>query len=196
MKSARHAGAVLLLALFSSSPVLAAKKKAVPPSTVFFPSGAQRGVTSTVTLSSKLDGAAIAIDCPGVLFVPDAKGGVQVTVAPDAPVGPHLVHVYNESGANEPRWFSIGVLPEILEKEPNDGIGTEQAIEKLPACINGRLEKRGTADLFSLQLKEGQTLIAALEAYALGSLVDPFLELRDEKNSIVATAHDGRLMEE
>lgn len=191
MSPARHVIIVLVLAL-ALAPAYAAKKKAVPPSTVFFPAGAQRGSTTTITFSSKLEEGSIAIDCPGVLFVPDSKGQVQVTVAPNAPAGPHLVQVYNESGASDPRWFSIGTLPEMLESEPNDGLGTEQLIEKLPVCVNGQLEKRGTADLFAFQLQAGQTLVAALEAYSLGSPVDPLLELRDEQRTIVATAHDGR----
>ncbi len=178
------------LLLFSSAH--AAKKKAAPPSTVFFPAGAQRGTTSTITLSGKLEDCHIAIDCPGVMFVPGEKNSVDVIVAPDAPLGLHLVQVFNESGASDPRWFSIGALPEILEKEPNDSLGAEQVIDKLPMCVNGQLEKRGTADLFAFKLEAGQTLVAALEAYALGSLVDPLLELRDEQRTILATAHDGR----
>ena len=88
-----------------------AAKKATPPSITLFPAGAQRGTTSTITLSGKVegDGVGMAIDCPGVLLTMLPKNQVQVTVAPDAPLGLHLVHVFNESGASDPRWFSIGV---------------------------------------------------------------------------------------
>ena len=159
MRLARHVSAVLVFALSIASGQTD-KKKTVPPSPVLFPAGVQRGTNTTITLSSKLEGGNLVIDCPGVLMVPDQKGKVQVTVAPDAPVGPHLVQVHNELGASEPRWFSIGTLPEVLEKEPNDGLDNAQAIEKLPVCLNGQLEKRGTADLFTLQLQAGQTIAA------------------------------------
>lgn len=184
---------VSTLAMLLAGIALAAKK-ATPPSITLFPAGAQRGTTSTITLSGKVegDGIGMAIDCPGVLLTMLPKNQVQVTIAPDAPLGLHLVHVFNESGASDPRWFSIGDLPEIQEKEPNDALTAAMPIDKLPVCINGQLEKRGTADLFSIKLDAGQTLTAVVEGYALGSLVDPILELRDEHNSIVDTEHDGR----
>lgn len=182
----------MLAALIAGSALAA--KKATPPSITLFPAGAQRGTTSTITLSGKVEGEGLgmAIDCPGVLLTMLPKNQVQATVAPDAPLGLHLVHVFNEAGASDPRWFSIGDLPEIQEKEPNDALTAAMPIDKLPVCINGQLEKRGTADLFSIKLETGQTLTAIVEAYALGSLVDPILELRDEHNTIVATEHDGR----
>ncbi len=184
---------VSVLAMLLAGTAFAAKK-ATPPSITLFPAGAQRGTTSTLTLSGKVegDGIGIAIDCPGVLLTLLPKNQVQVTVAPDAPLGLHLVHVFNDNGASDPRWFSIGDLPEVPEKEPNDALTAAMPIDKLPVCINGQLEKRGTADLFSIKLDAGQTLTAIVEGYALGSLVDPILELRDEHNTLVATEHDGR----
>jgi hypothetical protein len=180
--------------LVAAATTALAAKKAAPPSTTLFPAGAQRGTTTTITLGTKLEGEGqgMAIDCAGVMFAMLPKNQVQVTVAPDAPLGLHLVHVFNEAGASDPRWFSIGTLPELQEKEPNDGLTTAMAVDKLPVCINGQLEKRGTADLFSLKLDAGQTLTAVVEGYSLGSLVDPILELRDEKQTVVATEHDAR----
>lgn len=184
---------VSVLAMLLAGTAFAAKK-ATPPSITLFPAGAQRGTTSTITLSGKVegDGIGMAINCPGVLLTMLPKNQVQVTIAPDAPLGLHLVHVFNDNGASDPRWFSIGDLPEIPEKEPNDALTAAMPIDKLPVCINGQLEKRGTADLFSIKLDAGQTLTAIVEGYALGSLVDPILELRDEHNTLVATEHDGR----
>ncbi len=171
-----------------------AKTKAPVAGTTFFPAGAQRGMTSIITLTSSIDpvNRQVAIDCPGVQLVSGAKDQVQVAITPDAPLGLHLLHVYNDQGCSEPRWFSIGTLPEIEEHEPNDSLGEEQFIDSLPVCINGRLGKHGDADLFAFQLREGETLTASLEAYALGSLVDAFLQLRDDQNNVLATAHDGR----
>jgi len=173
-----------------------AQAKTKPPvaGTTFFPAGAQRGMTSIITLSTKIppDYRQVSIDCPGVQLVPGTKDMVQVAITPDAPLGLHLIHVFNAEGASEPRWFSIGTLPEIEEKEPNDTLGSEQLIETLPVCVNGKLDKRGDVDLFAFQLNAGETLVAAVEAYALGSLVDAFLQLRDDQNTVLATAHDGR----
>ncbi|MDB6140414.1 MAG: hypothetical protein JWO94_3486 [Verrucomicrobiaceae bacterium] len=190
----RHLLSVLLVVFLGSTAAHAAKKKAPVAGTTFFPVGAQRGMTSIITLSTKLDpvGRDLSIDCPGVQLIPGEKNLVQVSIAPTAPLGLHLIHVFNSDGASEPRWFSIGTLPEILEKEPNDTLGAEQAIDSLPVCVNGQFNKRGDTDLYAFDLKEGQTLVAAVEAYAIGSAVDAFLQLRDEGRTVLATAHDGR----
>lgn len=194
MRRSRHLRRALLCAVVLTGTALAAKKKAPVAGTTLFPVGAQRGMTSILTLTSKLDpyDRQLSIDCPGVQLVPGEKDLVQIAISPLAPLGPHLIHVYNTEGASEPRWFSIGTLPEIREKEPNDKLGSEQMIDTLPVCVNGQLDKRGDADLYAFFLKEGQTLTAALEAYSLGSAVDAFLQLRDDQNTVLATAHDGR----
>ncbi len=185
---------VVLLVLALAGAGARAKTKAPVAGTTFFPVGAQRGVTSVITLSTKIAPAhrQVTIDCPGVQFVAGPKDTVQVSIAPDAPLGPHLIHVFNDDEAAEPRWFSISTLPEILEKEPNNAFGAEQVIEKLPVCVNGKLDIRGDVDLFAVNLEAGQTLVAVVEAYSLGSLADAFLQLRDDQNSVLVTAHDGR----
>lgn len=183
--------------VLAGTTVHAAKKKAPVAGTTLFPAGAQRGMTSIITLATKIDpvGRDLSIDCPGVQLVPGEKDRVQVSIAPTAPLGPHLIHVYNADGSSEPRWFSIGTLPEIREKEPNDTFGAEQMVDSLPVCINGQLEKRGDVDLFAFFLNEGQTLVAAVEAYAIGSAVDTLLQLRDDQQTVLATAHDGRSLD-
>ncbi|MDB6075805.1 MAG: hypothetical protein JWO89_3445, partial [Verrucomicrobiaceae bacterium] len=178
----------------ASTVAFAAKKKAPVAGTTLFPAGAERGMTSIITLTTKIDplGRELSIDCPGVQIVPGEKNLVQISIAPTAPLGPHLIHVFNADGASEPRWFSIGTLPEVREKEPNNAFGSEQALDSLPVCINGQLEKRGDVDLFTFSLNEGQILVAAVEAYAIGSGVDALLQLRDDQQTVLATAHDGR----
>ena len=194
MTKRQHLQRVAVAALLACTTAHAAKKKAPVAGTTLFPVGAQRGMTTIIKLTSKIDplGRELSIDCPGVQLVPGEKDLVQIAIAPTAPLGPHLIHVFNADGASEPRWFSIGTLPEINEKEPNDALGSEQLIETLPVCVNGQLEKRGDVDLFAFYLNEGQTLVAAVEAYSLGSAVDALLQLRDDQNTVLATAHDGR----
>lgn len=116
----------------------------------------------------------------------------QVTIEPSAPRGLHLIHCANVEGASEPRWFSIGNLPEGTETEPNDEVAKPQVIEKLPACINARLDKGGDIDGYAVKLEAGQTLVAVVEAYALGSGTDMLAHVLDEQGVRLHTGSDSR----
>lgn len=111
---------------------------------------------------------------------------------PDAPLGPHLVRAWNAEGASELKWFSVGSLPETDEVEPNDELGKTQALDKLPLCINGRLDKAGDVDSYTVKLAAGQTLVGIVEAYSLGSGVDMLAHVVDDQGVRVLTASDSR----
>ena len=174
---------------------MSALSGAVPSLTNLFPAGGKQGTTFPIALGGKVAGerAGVWVAGAGVtISAPDAKGNATATIAPDAATGLRLVRAFNTEGASAARWFSVGVLPEISEKEPNDGIGEGQQIEKHPACVNGVLEKSGDIDGFMIQAEAGRTIVATVEAYALGSPVDAVLNLFDEQGTRIATAHDGR----
>lgn len=173
----------------------AALQAAVPSLTHLFPAGGKQGSTFPVTLGGKIAGdrAGIWVSGHGVsLSALDAKGNATAVIAPDATTGLRLVRAFNAEGASAVRWFSVGVLPEIADVEPNDQLSGGQKIEKLPVCVNGLLEKSGDIDGFVFQVEAGRTIVAAVEAYALGSPIDPVLNLFDEQGVRVATAHDSR----
>lgn len=159
-----------------------------------FPAGGQVGSSFVVSASGKVEGdARLWTSAPGVYFVPNGKKREwQATLAPDAPPGVHLVHCFNADGASDPRWFSIGTLPESSEVEPNDEIAKPQIIEKLPVCVNARLEKSGDVDGYAVKLEAGQTLVAAVEAYSIGSAVDMLAHVLDERGTRLHTASDAR----
>ena len=173
----------------------AALHAAVPSLTHLFPAGGKQGSAFPVALGGKISGdrAGIWVSGHGVsLSAPDAKGNATVVIAPDATTGLRLVRAFNAEGASAVRWFSVGVLPEMTEAEPNDELRGGQKIDKLPVCVNGLLEKSGDIDGFVFQVEAGRTIVAAVEAYALGSPIDPVLNLFDERGVRVTTAHDGR----
>lgn len=168
---------------------------AAPSLTHLFPAGGKQGGSFPVTVGGKVAGdrAGLWVSGYGItITAPDAKGNATVTIAPDAPPGLRLLRAFNSEGASAPRWFSVGVLPERSEKEPNDAIEAGEKLEKLPLCVNGVLEKSGDIDGFAIQVEAGRTIVAAVEAYALGSPIDPVLNLYDEQGTRIATAHDGR----
>jgi hypothetical protein len=158
----------------------------------FFPAGGQRGSTVEVSFPDLGEDAQFWTDHPGLSVKLTGKDQAQVSLAADLPLGLHWLRAYNASGTSEPRWFSVGTLTEARETEPNNELAAPMPIDHLPVCVNGTLEEGTAVDLYSLQLQQGQTLTAALEAYALGSEVDAFLELRGPEGQILATVHDGR----
>lgn len=169
-------------------------RAAAPSLTHLFPAGGKQGTSFSITLGGKVgERAGVWVSGDGVtISAPDAKGKATATITPDAPTGLLLVRAFNAEGSSSVRWFSVGVLPETAEAEPNDEVTSGQKLEKLPLCVNGTLEKAGDVDGFSFEVPAGRTIVAAVEAYALGSPIDPVLTLFDGQGTRVAAAHDGR----
>ncbi|MES2594449.1 MAG: PPC domain-containing protein [Verrucomicrobiota bacterium] len=169
---------------------------AVPPKLeAVFPAGGQAGSSFVMTATGRVEpDAKLWTDAPGVYLVPNGKKREwQVTITADAPRGLHLIQCANAEGAStEPRWFSVGSLPETTEAEPNDEVGKPQSVDKLPVCMNARLDKAGDVDGYAVKLEAGQTLVVAVEAYALGSGVDMLAHVLDENGVRLHTGSDSR----
>jgi hypothetical protein len=148
-----------------------------------------------VKFTGKLDGSERRVwtDDPAISFtLPDAGGNAIATVAAEAAPGLHLVRFINAEGATLPVRFAVGPLPRVEEKEPNDETAAPQPVAKLPSWIQGCLEKAGDVDCFALTLKKGVPVSCKVDAYALGSPVDPHLHLLNQRGTKLATASDGQ----
>ncbi len=166
---------------------------AVPTLDNVFPAGGQLGSTFAVIASGRFDPwpVKVWIDCPGVKFKPGTNTGqFTVTIAKDAPIGPHFIRTHNGDGASEPRTFMVGRFAEVAEKEPNDNAVQAQAVASLPVVVNGRLEKRGDVDAFAVRVEAGRWLVARADGYALGSPMDPFLHVLDARGVKLASGID------
>lgn len=174
--------------------VLVTTAHAAPPKLeALFPAGGQRGSSFAIKAVGRLEAdVRLSVDSPEVFFAPTGnKREWQATISPNANPGLHLVYASSPDGASEPRWFSIGTLPEMGEMEPNDEFGKGQSIAKLPVCINARLDKAGDVDSYTVTLAAGQTLVAMVEAYALGSAVDAVAHVIDPQGQRIFTASDS-----
>ncbi len=164
-----------------------------------FPVAGAQGTTVSVTAAGKLDAwpSQVWVDAPGITFHPSkTKWKFDVEIAADAAPGPHLVRIFNEKGALPPRFFIVSREPETLEVEPNDDFRSPQKVEKLPATINGRLDKPADVDSFAVTLKKGETLTAKVEAYVLASAFDGMLRIVDPDGNELAFNHDdGRTLD-
>jgi hypothetical protein len=172
-------------------------RAAAPAVDWVYPAGGQRGTSLTVSVGAKADGkidpwpAKAWTDSPGIQFTPaDANGQFSVHIAKDVPLGPHPLRIYNADGSCVPRTFIVGSHAELNEQEPNDDPRKPQVIAKLPAIINGRLDKNGDIDSFAVQAEAGKWIVAELTCHRLGSPVDPALHLLDPDGVEIAFNHD------
>ena len=162
------------------------------------PVAGQQGTTVSITATGKWDAwpPKVWVDSPGVIFKPGKGAGkFDVEIAKDAAPGPHLVRIFNASGASAPRFFIVAREPQTLETEPNDDFHSPQKIAALPATISGKLDKAGDVDSFAVTLKRGQVLVAWMEAYVLASTCDGMLRITDTDGHALVFNHDGRTLD-
>jgi hypothetical protein len=85
--------------------------------------------------------------------------------------------------------FTLGTLPECLEKESNNDLRRAQKA-KLPILINGRIDRPGDWDVFQFTGKANETIVAEVTARRLDSPLDSALKLTDAKGKALAFNDD------
>lgn len=182
----------LFACLFISFAALAA-----PPQVDWhFPMGAQRGTDLNATIGGKHEWP-LKVWCenPGVQFAAtEKKGTFKVSVAKDAMPGPCLVRFFDVNGTAPPRVFFVGKGRDITEAEPNDDMLKPQEVT-LPAVLHGQFGKGGDVDSFAFDMKAGQTLVAAMDAYTAGVSMDALMLLRDARGVKLAFNHDAHSLD-
>jgi hypothetical protein len=159
-----------------------------------FPPGAGRGQTIVLEAAGTFDHwpSKAWIEGRGVeIRAETAKGKLTAVVAADAAPGLRWVRLHDEEGATTLRPFVIGVLPEVIEVEPNDEPKSPQRLAAASATVNGRLARPGDVDGFAVALTSGQCLVACLEAGRhLGSPMDAVLQVVSPDGSVLAQNDD------
>ncbi len=174
----------------ASQPVL---KELVPP-------GAQRGHAFTLTLKGEElpSGAEVITTLPATLSRlapskdvenPDTQLEFLVQVPEDTPVGLYPVRVRTDDGLSNLLIFSVGDLPEISEKEPNDSLAEAQPVTA-PAIVNGHLNA-ADQDFYRLTAKARERLVIEVEARRMGSAIDPVVEVLDSSGHRIAFNDDA-----
>ncbi len=155
---------------------------AAPPKLDFlFPAGGQRGTTVDVTASGTFERwpAKAFVDREGIEITPaKTSGKLSIAIAKDAEPGVYYLRLQDADGASALKPFIVGILPEVMEKEPNDDPKKPQILDSSSVVVNGRLDKPGDVDTFSVKLTKGETLVAALDANkTLRSPMDGVLQI-------------------
>lgn len=127
-----------------------------------FPLGGKRGAANTVNISGANLGSVNAI---------------QLDISPDASLGIQELRVSNPNGLEtNPYPFAIGEFNETNEKEPNDALNQENKIGT-PITVNGRIEKAGDVDRYSIKVEKGTSLVFDVKARQFRSHLDPVLTI-------------------
>jgi hypothetical protein len=116
----------------------------------------------------------------------------KTTLAPppkDAKPGHHLIAATNGNLVSNYVPFALDTLPECLEKEPNDEPSKAQKVQ-LPIIVNGRMDRPGDWDVFEVEGKAGETIVAEVYARRLGSPLDSFLKVTGADGKIIALNDD------
>jgi ribosomal protein L40E len=116
----------------------------------------------------------------------------KTTIAPppkDAKPGHHLIAATNGKFASNYVPFALDTLPECVENEPNDEPAKAQKVT-LPIIVNGRADKPGDWDVFEVEAKAGETIVAEVDARRLGSPLDSFIKVTSTDGKIIAVNDD------
>ncbi len=107
----------------------------------------------------------------------------------EAKPGRHLLAASDGKFVSNYVPFALDTLPECMEQEPNDDPSHAQKV-KLPIIINGRADRPGDWDVFEVEGKAGETIVAEVNARRLGSPFDSFVKVTSADGKIIALNDD------
>lgn len=169
---------------------------AAPTADYLFPGGGCRGQTVTVAVGGKLGDGPLQVDVEGTgLHVTPGENPTELVVEIDAEATPgrRWIRLYNAEGATQALPFLVSTTPELIEAEPNDAPSQAQPVESSPCIVNGQLGKGGDVDTLAVELRQGETFVAALEAHRLlGSPMDTVLQILSSGGFVLAQNDDER----
>ncbi|MHB8861809.1 MAG: PPC domain-containing protein [Pirellulaceae bacterium] len=116
----------------------------------------------------------------------------KATLAPpskDATPGHRLIAATDGKLVSNDVPFALDTLPECLDQESNDEPSTAQQVS-LPIIVNGRADKPGDWDVFAVEGKAGETIVAEVHARRLGSPFDSFVKVTGPDGKVIALNDD------
>lgn len=140
-------------------------------------------VTSIFPLGASL-GDMPALDVRGWNLPPSPP---RIAMPNEAGVSPFSVR-FKGLQSNEVL-FAADDLPDRFEKEPNNQPAGAQAVT-LPIVINGRIASQDDDDVYRIEGRGGQQLVAEVSARRLGSPLDSILKLTDAAGKRLAISDD------
>jgi len=156
-------------------------RAAEPVVTHLFPAGQQVGTRAAVQCGGAFDDWPVNAwtDDPELVFkASETRGVFTVETSDHVRPGPHLVRVYDRSGASAPAQFVVGADPEMVRAaSPTNEAGS--FLDRFPVTLNGQLTTTHRVDTWRLVLPDNGALQVAVCAVALDSPLSASLELLD-----------------
>jgi hypothetical protein len=115
----------------------------------------------------------------------------KVTIAPETPPGLYDVRLVNKWGVSNPRAFTVGDLPEVEEKEPNDDVPQAQRVA-INTTVNGTIGNPVDVDYYVFAGKKGQRALVSCLASSIDSRLQAGLDFFDAKGNLLAHSHHYR----
>ncbi|WP_165073507.1 peptidase [Paludisphaera rhizosphaerae] len=189
--------------LAATATVLALATTAIassPSLTAVRPMGGQRGAEVEVVFSGARLGDAQevmfyqpGVTATGITKIDDNSFKAKVKISADAPLGFRDLRVRTATGVSELRGFSVGAMPEVSEKEPNNDFEAPQSIP-MNVVVNGVAENEDV-DYFVVEAKKGERISAEVEGMRLGiTLFDPYVAILNAKRFELASSDDAALL--
>ncbi len=107
----------------------------------------------------------------------------------DARPGRHWIAATDGKRVSNDVRFALDTLPECREKESNDAASEAQKV-KLPIIVNGRADRPGDWDVFAVEGKAGEAIVAEVHARRLGSPFDSFVKVTRADGKVIALNDD------
>ena len=160
------------------------------------PLGAQRGTTRTVELKGNhlSNIQRVDFDCDDLAWVETVHSSAgkllgKISVAADAPLGPHMFRVWTLDGYSTAAMFNVGQFPDVAEAEPNDSVTQARRVNG-PAEVHGLLDPSSDIDVFAIEAAAGERWSFDLRSIEYGSSLECKISLLDAKGRRIAYNDD------
>ena len=160
------------------------------------PNGGQRGkeLELVVTGSQLQDFEGFIFMSPGFTLkhvdkvTPNAVT-TTIAIAPDVPLGNHMLRIRTKTGISHARQFFVGQYPNVDEKEPNDDFNNPQIVG-FNQTVEG-IVKNEDVDYYRLTAKKGQRIAIEIDGLRLGyTNFDPYIAILDSKRFELGASDD------
>ncbi len=161
------------------------------------PFGAAQGETVEVRIvGERLDQVkAVEFDSDAITWLEtlstdaDSVRG-KVRIAPDAPLGGHIIGLRAGNGRSNSRLFYVDALPSSKEAEPNDTPPAAQSIDLKPQVIQGALPDLPDRDYYRFEAKAGERWVFDLRSIEYGGFLECDISLLDAEGKPVDFSDD------
>jgi hypothetical protein len=173
---------------------------AAPPAvSSIVPRGAERGKTTTVTVTGTNLTARTQLALPFTATqkrLADAKPNpaearFELSVPASVPLGIYPFRVLTEEGVSALSFFGVDAFPSVQEVEGKDSFDNAQRVP-FPVIITGQCPG-GDVDFYRFTVKKGQRVVIETEAARLGSSVLPQIRVTDSRTRLVVADDSQKL---